>query len=108
MQDTETYLVAIPTSDVSVIPLGNEESFNSFKAGNDIAEFYLKDTLKPKIIAANPPFEPNQMKQFKSKLSELEGDYYSPELTTTYHLEIKNNKLVMLHRKLSDVEPTAS
>lgn len=99
-----TYLARFPDKRFSVIALSNDESFSSLKAGLDIAEFYLKDDLKQKIISKDENSRDNANEQFTSNLTEFEGEYYNPELTTTYYIKIKDDKLIMLHRRLSDIE----
>tara|TARA_R110002096_G_scaffold191561_1_gene372957 strand:- start:235 stop:1668 length:1434 start_codon:yes stop_codon:yes gene_type:complete len=101
-----TYLARFPDNRFSVIALSNDESFVSLKAGLDIAEFYLKDDLKRKITDNNQSSEHNSIEPFNSDLTEFEGEYYNPELTTTYRLKFKDNKLIMSHRRLSDIELT--
>lgn len=102
----KTYLARFPDKNFSVIALSNDESFSSLKSGLEIAEFYLKDDLKSKIKSKDQNGEDNPIKEFNSILTEFEGEYYSPELTTTYNIKIKENKLIMSHRKLSDMPLT--
>ncbi len=102
----KTYLARFPDKKFSVIALSNDESFSSLKSGLEIAEFYLKDDLKPKIEDKNQNGKDNPIKEFNSNLTEFEGEYYSPELTTTYNIKIRENKLIMSHRKLSDIALT--
>lgn len=86
--------------------MSNDQSFVSLKAGLDIAEIYLKDVLKPIILDSNQNTQDNQIKAFDSELTVFEGEYYSSELTTSYKITIKDNKLIMSHRRLSDIELT--
>ena len=101
-----TYLARFPEKRFSVIVLSNDESFSSLKTGLDIAKFYLKDDLKKRITVKPQNIENNPIKPFNSDLTEFEGEYYNPELTTTYQLKVNGNKLIMSHRRLSDIELT--
>ncbi len=102
-----TYLARFPDKRFSVIVLSNDESFVSLKAGLHIAEFYLNKDLKKKITDNNGQNnEDHPIKLLNSDLTEFEGVYYSSELTTTYRIQIKDNQLIMSHRRLSDMELT--
>ncbi len=100
------YLARFPEKEFSVITLSNEASFDRLGNGLTIAEFYLKDDLKQRKEQV-PKKEKSKIEKeenFNTNLSEFEGEYFSPELTTSYQIEQKNGQLIMSHRRLSDVE----
>lgn len=104
------YLVRFPSEKFSVIVLGNDADFDSFQTGLKIAEFYLKDKLKPKAIVkvteANPINDPQKsnLDATSFNLSEFVGRYQSEELSTEYAVAIQNNKLVLKHFRASNTE----
>ena len=101
------YLVRFPEKKFSVIVLSNESDFDSFWKGLAIAEFYLKDDLK-KIKANNLKHNEDKtpIEKYSNNLSDFEGKYYNEELSTNYKLKINEEKLIMTHSKLSDIELT--
>jgi len=99
-----SYLVRFPENKLSIILLSNESDFDRLGNGLAIAEFYLKDKLQPIGTKKNQSLKDEPIEQFKSNLSDFVGEYYSQELATKYQLKIKGSKLVMTHRRLSDIE----
>ena len=97
------YLVRFPENKLSISLLSNESDFNRLGNGLAIAEFYLKDKLKPIAKNKRRNLKNKTTEQFKSDLSEFVGDYYSQEIKTKYQIKIKESKLVISHKRLSDI-----
>jgi hypothetical protein len=55
------------------------------------------------IVMRLPDFDPA-----KINLSEYEGDYYSPELSTTYSFVVESGKLIARHFRTGDVHLTGT
>lgn len=101
------YLARFPEKEFSVILLSNESDFDRLGNGLTIAELYLKNELKPrKDQIQKKANDTKKLETFNSSLSDFKGKYFNAELTTTYEIEEKNNKLIMSHRRLSDIELT--
>ncbi len=100
-----TYLIRFPKQRLSIILLSNDWSFNSFGNGQEIAKFYLEKEMKPH-------FSPIQKEKITSKSNQIydenlikyEGEYYSPELKSTFEVRVENGKLIMSHSRLKDIE----
>mgnify|MGYP001466688212 CR=1 FL=1 len=101
----KTYLGRFQDNRLSIILLSNDESFLSYKAGMDIAEFYLFDKFKqrevpkaeaPKMVAETKPIEVVNLKEY-------EGVFQNEALSSAFTLKTVNGQLVMTHDRLSDV-----
>lgn len=101
----KSYLGRFQDSNLSIILLSNDENFISYKAGMDIAEFYLSDKFtkrqvnneivqkveeKPKAIA-------------NKNLKDFEGEFQSEALSSVFIVRVIDEKLTMTHNRLSDV-----
>ncbi|MDN5286221.1 MAG: penicillin-binding protein [Mucilaginibacter sp.] len=100
------FLARFPDQHFSIITLSNDEHYEIFKSGLEIAGFYLKDALQEKkessVIPENKSAKTNVNYSLNSK--GFEGEYYNDELATNYHFKTLGNKLIMCHSRLSDVE----
>lgn len=96
------YLLRFPDKRFTVILLSNDQSIGIFRTGLTIAEFYLKNDLKPKKEIVDTPSEKKEPPNLENNLKDFEGEYYSDELSTTYFAKVKNGKLVFSHSRLSD------
>ena len=101
----KSYLGRFQDNRLSIILLSNDESFLSYKAGMDIAEFYLFDKFKhwevpkaeaPKMVAETKPIEVVNLKEY-------EGVFQNEALSSAFTLKTVNGQLVMTHDRLSDV-----
>ncbi len=103
------YLVRFPDKRLTIILLSNDEHIEIFKTGLTIAELYLKNDLKEKMVVAatNATTEKDKsIEKPKNNLKDFEGEYYNEELTTSYFVKAKDGKLIFSHRKLSDIKLT--
>lgn len=82
-------------------------SQNTFwlNGGNDLVkiEHISKEEIKFTGARGQIFTKVDQWSPSKSELVHFEGDYWSDELETIYHLNIKNKKLTMSHRWLGDI-----
>jgi CubicO group peptidase (beta-lactamase class C family) len=103
-----TYLARFPEKEFSVILFSNDADFDRLGKGLKIAELFLKESLTPRAEAEplKKTAETNIHKDFNTKLLDLQGSYYSSELTTTYHLTLEDDTLKMSHRRLDDITLT--
>ena len=101
------FLGRFPEKHFAIITLSNDEHYEIFKTGLEIAGFYLKNDLQEKKTSTLPPASTDKpVADFHSSLKDFEGIYHSEELTTDYQVKVKGEKLVMQHRRLSDIELT--
>jgi len=91
--------------DVSIITLSNDEHYDILRNGFAIADLVFN--IPAKNIKANgvinnsiedAPFTPDS-----SYLENFVGEYHSEELKTIYKLSLKENRLVVSHKRLSDI-----
>jgi hypothetical protein len=74
-----------------------------------LADLYLEKDLKPEPPRQNPPPSGNAPAEEPAfdpatvKLVDYTGEYYSPELETTYTFEIRNDTLVSHHQRHDDM-----
>jgi hypothetical protein len=73
--------------------------FERDEKGN-VVRFVMKDATRS--LSAKRLSAPSAAAQ----LTEFGGDYYSPELGTTYTLVVKDGKLVAQHRRHDDISLT--
>tara|TARA_R110002049_G_scaffold242263_2_gene416085 strand:- start:244 stop:1680 length:1437 start_codon:yes stop_codon:yes gene_type:complete len=100
------FLARFPENNLSIITLSNDEHYDILKNGLAFADFFLKDQLrevKSTIKPSNQNSDDN-LEQYDTKLKEFEGDYYSEELKTVYSIRVRAEKLIIRHKRLSDIE----
>jgi CubicO group peptidase (beta-lactamase class C family) len=102
-----TFLGRFPDQRLAIIALSNDEHNENLKARWQIADFYIKDHFQEVkstniISPANSTTKTNA--SYRGNLKEFEGDYYNDELRTTYSFKVRENKLVMSHTRLSDLD----
>jgi CubicO group peptidase (beta-lactamase class C family) len=101
----KSYLGRFQDNKLSIILLSNDDGFLSYKAGMDIAEFYLSDKFKKREIYK----EAVQIIEEKPKpitlinLKDFEGTYQNDDLSSAFSVKLVKDKLVMTHNRLSDV-----
>jgi len=100
------FLARFPKEHLAIITLSNDEHYEIFKRGLEIAGFYLKDDLEPKKeIPVSPSATANNNKAiYTTSLKDYEGDYYSDELSTGYRFKAAGNRLIISHFRLPDIE----
>lgn len=101
----KSYLGRFQDSKLSIILLSNDESFASYKAGMDIAEFYLSDKFKPREKKNEdvPKIEEKPGTPANINLQDFEGKFRNNDLSSVFTLKVINGKLTMTHDRLSDV-----
>lgn len=101
----KSYLGRFQDNRLSIILLSNDENFVAYKAGMDIAAFYLSD----QFIKREKPTEIEQKVEEKPKsnatttLKDFEGEFQNDELSSLFVVKVVNGKLTMTHNRLSDV-----
>ncbi|MEQ9375134.1 MAG: serine hydrolase domain-containing protein [Imperialibacter sp.] len=106
-----TFINRFPEQRFSVIVFSNLASFNPGNIAYQIADIYLKDQLTeiPAQPLEAPPADDQPKEDFDASsvtLSEYTGRFYSPELETTYMLEVVNDTLVAHHQRHDDIKLT--
>lgn len=101
-----TFLGRFPDQHLSIIALSNDEHNENLRARWQIADFYIKDYLQEEESKVTSPQHTSAKSNvsYSLPLKEFEGEYYSDELTTSYTFEVRGNKLIMKHIRLSDLE----
>ena len=108
-----TYMGRFPDQHFAIIALSNDEHNENLSARWQIADFYLRDYLKEKKMTGAGPQNTSSGKattdatatiSYSGNMKDLEGEYYSDELSTSYNFEVRGDKLIMRHLRLSDLE----
>lgn len=104
----KSYLGRFQDNKLSIILLSNDENFVAYKAGMDIAEFYLNDKFKKreKVTEIEKDAEEHTKSNFHTNLNDFEGKFQNNDLSSFFILKIINGKLTMTHNRLSDVQLT--
>jgi CubicO group peptidase (beta-lactamase class C family) len=101
----KSYLGRFQDNKLSIILLSNDENFVAYKAGMDIAEFYLSDKFKKREkkneIARKVEEKPQTIANLN--LKEFEGKFQNDDLSSLFIVKVVNGKLTMTHNRLSDV-----
>ena len=101
-----SFLGRFPDKHLAVIALSNDEHYQNFNTSIKIAEFYLKDNLKPNQIT-NTPAAPNKTaRKPNANLKDFEGKFYNDELETSYSAKFAVGKLILSHIRHGDIELT--
>jgi CubicO group peptidase (beta-lactamase class C family) len=101
-----TFLGRYPDHHLAIIQLSNDEDHERLGGRWDIADYYIKDQLVEKPQASVVVPSNNQVTataNYTFDLNEFTGKYFNDELETKYHFEVKDNKLIMKHRRLYDI-----
>lgn len=101
----KSYLGRFQDNKLAIILLSNDENFVSYKAGMDIAEFYLSDKFKKRtpIIESEQKIKEKPKYTFITNLKDFEGQFQNNELSSIFTVKVINGKLIMTHNRLSDV-----
>lgn len=101
-----SYLLRFPDKKLSVIALSNDEHISIFQTGLKIAEFYLKDDLKPRQITDAPANAGQPVEKPNANLMDFEGKFYNDELETAYLAKVVDGKLIFSHIRHGRIELT--
>jgi CubicO group peptidase (beta-lactamase class C family) len=101
----KSYLGRFQDNKLSIILLSNDENFVAYKAGMDIAEFYLSDKFnkREKIAEIEQKVEEKSKSSSKTNLKDFEGEFLNHDLSSLFNIKVINGKLTMTHNRLSDV-----
>ena len=107
-----SFFLRFPDQHLSISVFSNFASFNPVDMSYQLADLYLeKEFLPEEKKAEPPPSTPAPQPEFDPKsvrLDEFAGKYYSPELETTYSLEVVNDTLVAHHQRHDDMKLAAT
>jgi CubicO group peptidase (beta-lactamase class C family) len=100
----KSYFGRFQDNKLSIILLSNDENFVSYKAGMDIAEFYLSDKFKKRTPITEPEHKVEEKTKYISttNLKDFEGQFQNNELSSLFTVKVINGKLTMTHNRLSD------
>lgn len=91
--------------DISIVTLSNDEHYDILKNGFGIADavfnIQTEDVQANEVIASTEEDSPFAYKN--SYLEEFVGEFHSEELETDYRLSIREDRLVISHKRLSDM-----
>jgi len=101
----KSYLGRFQDHKLSIILLSNDENFLSYKAGLDIAEFYLSDKFKKRAPITEPEKKAEEKPKYISatNIKDFEGQFQNTDLSSIFIIKVINGKLTMTHNRLSDV-----
>lgn len=101
------FLARFPDEKFTIITLSNDEHYEIFARGLEIAEFYLAEKLEPKYLPPAASTAQNNRDEsiatYTLALDAFEGSYRSDELQTGYQLKVQDSKLIMTHKRLDDI-----
>jgi CubicO group peptidase (beta-lactamase class C family) len=101
-----SFLGRFPDEHLAVVALSNDEHYQNFDTSIKIAEFYLKDALKP-VQITNTSAVPNKpVEKPDNNLKDFEGKFYNDELETSYSAKFAGGKLILSHTRRGDIELT--
>lgn len=102
-----TFLGRYPDHHLAIIQLSNDEDHEALGGRWDFADYYIKNQFVEKKQAGIIPPSKNTVstspENYKVDLTEFTGNYNTDELETGYHFEVKDNTLIMSHKRLYDI-----
>jgi len=102
-----SFLGRFPDKRLAVIALSNDEHYQNFNTSIKIAEFYLKDDLKPNPVTSTAAAVPNKpVEKPDNNLKDFEGKFYNDELETYYSAKSAGGKLILSHTRHGYIELT--
>ena len=101
-----TFLGRFPDKRLAVVALSNDEHYQNFNTSIKIAEFYLKDDMKPIPVNNTPAASNKPVEKANADLKDFEGRFYNEELDAAYSVKNLNGKLLFSHFRLGDIELT--
>ncbi len=98
-------LTRYPEHQFAVITLSNNEHYTMIHKTFPLAELYLKDFLvERQSITTSPPHKELPAKEkYQNQLNDYKGVYASDALGTEYKIQLKDGRLVMVHKRLDDI-----
>lgn len=101
------FLARFPDEELSIITLSNDEHYEIFASGLQMAEFYLEGKMEKTDLSNRNVVKRNDTpKSFDLDLDYFTGTYHSDELSTSYRLFTEGNKLIIKHKRLPNMELT--
>jgi CubicO group peptidase (beta-lactamase class C family) len=101
-----TFLGHFPNQHLTVIQLSNDEHNERVGGRWDIADYYPNKYVAPQqrvvTTSANAPASTTTA-SYTLALTAFAGEYANDELETKYRLEVKDNAVIMRHRRLYDI-----
>ncbi len=100
------FLGRYPSHHLAIIQLSNDEHNESLGGRWNIADYYIKNqAVEKKQDSIFSPTKPafTSTENYNVDLNEFVGKYCSEELETNYYFELKDNKLIMRHKRLYDI-----
>jgi CubicO group peptidase (beta-lactamase class C family) len=91
----------LPEKRFGVAVFANAPETNPGRIAFDIANIYFgypQPTKQPQALVEGPPARPTTPKPTSEQLLVYVGDYWSEELQTVYHVELRNGELMMGQR----------
>lgn len=102
-------MTRFPENGLSIIALSNNEHFQMLGKVLPIADWYLKDQFVETTVIENLENQNSDKKEkenYSNTLTDFVGKYKSDELTTQYKIKVRDEKLIMTHQRLNDIELT--
>ena len=97
------YAATFPDKEIELVILTNFSSSNSGAKADQITHILLDKPLPIRAIRERSP-EAEEYEVRESKLREVTGDYWSPELETIYRFYLKEGKLFCFHNRHGEFE----
>lgn len=99
-------LTRFPDSEFAIITLSNDEHYTMIRKVLPIARLYLENEFKEELVENTDENQNNteeEVIEFSNNLLDYKGIYESEELMTKYEIEVEGEKLIMKHKRLSDI-----
>ena len=96
-------------SEDTIVPVAKDEFKMVTSPGDFRVKFSKNDAGKSIMIVTIDGVDPSTMVAYQpetftsDKLNSYTGTYYSEELSTYYHLKVKDDKLIMEHMRIPDI-----
>ena len=101
------FLSRYPDENMAIITLSNDEHYEIFARGMELAEFYLGHKMKkPSTTSGRVANTPKKPSVYSAPFTDFTGTYYSPELDTHYEVLSADEQLVINHKRLPDMALT--
>lgn len=101
------FLGRYPLHKLAVVQLSNDEDNEKLGGRWDIADYFIEpapvEQIQPVAAPAAPNVAVTEPANHTTALSAFTGNYFSDELEATYHIGVKDDKLVMKHKRLYDL-----
>jgi CubicO group peptidase (beta-lactamase class C family) len=102
-----TFLGRYPDHHLAIIQLSNDEHHENLGGRWDIADYYIKNQIAKKkqasVVVPSTSQTITTPANYTVDFNDFVGTYFNEELDAKYHFEVKDNKLVMMHKRLYDI-----